>query len=166
MPISVNVTVKDAKGATASTTFHIPSATAHDDALEYAAEVGQYVATLSNGEVTNVSITYPVDISSFTGNTLVSTSDVEEGGLFLWETEGGYKSRNRIAAFIETFVNTTDKTIPIDVGNTVQDFVDMVTGGFTAISTNVVETVDYRGDVIDTCNGAKEQFTRSRILRS
>ena len=164
MPITINYTTQDAKGAKSTTAIHLLDSETHVDVLEFASAVAQLFANMMTGGLVSVAVCYEIDISGLAGNTIQAGSDVEEGARFGWGVAGGFNASNRLGTFDESLIIAGSKEVDLTDADVAQ-WVGYMVDGYTATSTNVLLPVDYRAADINEIKTALENFTRSRVLR-
>lgn len=163
--IGIVFTIKDDKGLKSTFTLNIPGATAGVDALEFAGDMAQLVASIVTGKLMTVGVHFSIDISGLSDNALGALSDVEEGARFSWGTVGDFIAVNRLATFDEAMIDPNSRQVD-QTDTDVAAFIDAVTQGLTMTSTELIRCVDSRDAIINGIEGALESFQSSRMLRN
>jgi len=162
--ILLSVSLRDGKGLTSTVQTYIP-----DDA----GDIGQVtavlngfagdVATLTSGRIVGQSWTYQVDPPP--GVDPPVTSDVEEGALFIFNSDvNGVSPRLRLPTFLENLIVDGSRSVNI-ADPPVSTFVTNMTSGYDRGDGTLVVPTDYRGAELTGIKAAYEQFTKSRNLR-
>lgn len=157
MAIAVTVTIRDGKGKRATTRVHIPSSTDVADMIEFAQEFGQVLANTMTGTVERIGacLDIPVNFSSLAA----PDSDVEEGAQLQFQTAGGYHTGFRIPTFDEGKILANSDVVDQTDG-AVTALVNLMVGGFTTTSTQLVLPCDSREDDIVQLTSAIEAFKK------
>lgn len=87
LAITLMVNLEDETGRKSATKVRIPVSLTLSDKLEFAVAAAQLVADASSCRITNVSLTFDVDISGLGLDTVATlVSNVGKKALFLWST--------------------------------------------------------------------------------
>jgi hypothetical protein len=162
----VNFSFVDDDGATSTMGVHLPADISNfAEAKAIADEIAPDLAAISDAALTG----YTVTLSVYDDSNPVATSgsDVEDKGVFLLSTAGGFRSSVAVPSIKESVLISTGALtgIQVDLSDTdVASFVgDMVDG--VTIGVVTYEPSDYRGDdivgVIDAYKQNRASF-RSR----
>jgi hypothetical protein len=162
---TVNYSIEDEKGAKSTFAVYLPDSTLWADVLGFAASMAPLLEAMITGAIRGISVTVSVDLPSGLRVAPLATSDVEEGGRFIWASAGGFNTSGRIATFDEAAVVTGTRLIDTTGDADVAAFVSAMTTGLT-VNTNLVQPVDYRGADIEALISARESFQRSRATRT
>lgn len=159
----ITISIKDAKGAEAKTSFNFPSTYAFDDVILFAAQQAERIGKLIKGRIVRATVSQDADLTAVTVPTTADPdSDVEEGAYFQFGTAGGFTTSQRIPTFDESkFISGTKL---VDLTDTdVDDYVTVMQTGAPVVALGgVLSPSDQRDDDITTLNVAKEQFQKSR----
>lgn len=162
MPVSVNFTIVDGKGAKSTTSFNLPDGLLSASYSEIALGLAQQIKNIITGGIVSAQVCFAVDISSITDVALADPlSDVEEGATFVWNSVGGFHSSNRIATFDEQFILTGTRQVDV-LDATIIDFIGAIEEGITTTGEGTPDFTDYRGADITGYYSARESFQRSR----
>ncbi|MCI0665021.1 MAG: hypothetical protein L0220_28495 [Acidobacteria bacterium] len=152
------ITIKDAKGEFSSMRVHLPPATLVADADNFVTNfLGGQIDLIIGGQIVRAAIVYDLTINPAWNAVPAAGSDVEEGGLFIFETATGFTYKTRIPTFLESLVDSDSRTIPI-TGDVASFVSTMLSGNGTP---NVSPT-DNRGVDLEALISAKELFQKSR----
>jgi len=152
---TVSLTIADTEGHKSVASFYLPDGTALSDVESAASDVVTLVGNIILGGVVAVNVSKSVDVVGVPQ--AVGASDVEEGAMFTFVTDGGFYTRMRIPTFDQAThipINSDDVT----VAGAVASFVEyMSMGGVPG-----PEPCDYRGDDITGLSTAKESYGKQR----
>jgi hypothetical protein len=156
LAISVNFTVRDAKGKSATTKVHVPTGFSIPQYVEFATAFGQLICDLCDGELTDVSISIPLSLSGATIRAAANaTADVAKKMLMI--------ARGAIAGLFARFtLPTYDEAHTL----TATDAVDMADADVVAmvaiLETGVggITPVDLRDNDLTDVLSARETFLR------
>jgi len=158
--VSVNFTVQDNKGKTAMTKVHVPTGFTFAQYIAFGQAMGQLVANISEGALTEVSVSVPLNISGATLKAVaLAIADVAEKAMFqAVSTVSGLFAKWFLPTYNEA--NTIDgsdqiNTADPDVAGLITILEDGVNVSGTFITPRTV-----RGDPIDTVNVAREIFRK------
>jgi len=161
MATSINFVVQDEKGSKSTISINIPSDTALVDAAEFAGEVAEDLDAVMTGQITGISMSYPVAVPGTCKASPAAGSDVEEGALFLWTTDGGFATRFRVPTIDEDLIVAGSRLIDQTDGAIIA-LVGTMEDGQVMTSTETVEPCDYREDDIVALDTAYESFRASK----
>ncbi len=152
----------DDKGKTATTSVNIETTHTLAGALEFAQEVAVLINNVTTCKITAVNVSAPVDISGLgLATSPGATSDIEEKGVFQYETAGGWKTSVSVPGWSDLLVLSGTDTIDI-ADSDVAAFNDMMIDGITPTTyATLVEPSDTREDDIDSLDWARERFRAS-----
>lgn len=166
--VSIIFTVRDAKGASSRLEFPYDFP---DDLLNAengfsvipgrALALGVNLAAMITGEITGVTANVRIPVQSgwneFKPET---TSDVEEGARFTWDTVNGYVATNRVPTFDEDLFIPATRTVDI-AAIPVANFITLNTLPVT-VGLEQYQRTDTRLDPVDRLRNAVEDFQKSR----
>lgn len=157
MTKTVTVTIRDAKGKTARVEANLPTGTGQVTATNFAEDLAVAIYNIISGEVIGLSITDNLDLPGAIEPGAGSTSDVEEGGLFVFRTENNYITKMRVPTLLESHILAGTNTV--DLADTdVDTFVDLMVDGLEDIVNGDALPSDSRDDDIVSVASAKEDF--------
>lgn len=157
---TINFTFKDSKGKSRMTKVRVPTGFHPSAYGEFALAMGQILANLSDGAITEISIGIPLDLSGATIKSVALTiADVAKKAYF-----GAISS---VAGLFAKFIMPTydeGKTVTgsdnIDVADPdVAALIALIESG-TTISGTPIAPVDKYDNSLDDVNLASEQFRR------
>lgn len=159
----ITISIKDAKGAEAKTSFNLPSTYVYADVLLFAAQQAERIGALIKGRIVRATVSQDADLSTVTVPTVADPdSDVEEGALFQYRTEGGFTTSQRIPTFDESKIVAGSKLVDLTDPD-VDDYVTVMQTGAPVVALGgVLSPSDTRDDDIESLDFAKEQFQKSR----
>ncbi len=161
LAISVNVTIKDAKGHKSTVSVNLPSTlTALIDIKETATEFARLLSQVIGGTITAVGICLNAPLPGTLG-VGSGDADVEEGAIFIYGTDGGFKTKHRIPTFLESMFLAGSRLVDL-TDTDVINLVDFMEDGFTTTSPLLVEPSDTRDDDVLALDTAYELFLSSR----
>jgi len=170
MPVSVILTIEDAKGKQATTEFHLADGLSIAQLGAAAQALAQLVEPMIRGRIVAISVGFKVALPVFgagDGNALQDYADVEEGARFQFRTDNGFPTAQRIPCFDEALivvgtdqVDTSDSAVSAYI-NAMLDQLSVGSGG----SAFTVILQDARGEAISTLASARESFQASRRNR-
>lgn len=152
---SCNLTIQDTEGHKSVCGCYFPDATTLADAEAGAAAFVSYIDAIILGGVVAVNLSKSVDVVGVP--TTIAASDVEEGAMFTFITDGGYYTRIRVPTFNKaTYIPDNSDDVSITAG--VDNFVTWMTLG----DQPGVQPSDYRGDDVTALSTAKESYGKQR----
>lgn len=155
------ITVRDNKGKISTTEVKIPTGLSLDNMIEFAQDLIVLFDAITNGVIIGVSIGISVDTSGL-GLTAAagSTADVEEKGVFQFQTAGGFYTTVNVPAISDSDVvsgsDALDQSDP-----DIAAFIAAMTGGLVLTDLSTVQPCDAREDDITTLAYARERFVSS-----
>ncbi len=153
----VFVTIQDKAGLKSTMIVHIPIATTPQDALDFADLLINEIDPIINGGIVSAGVTLAADIAGH--EAIGSTSNVQERGEFVWNTENGFLHSVGVPTWIETLVVAGSRQLDVAQVD-VEDFVEAMEDGLAVPSTNLIVPVDSRGEDLTTRKSALERFRR------
>lgn len=156
LAIGINFTVEDSKGKSSTTKVHVPTGFTIAAYVNFAQAMGQLIADLSDGTLTNISVSLPLDISGATIRaTAALFADVAKKALFMATGAiQGLFARFNVPTYDESHsVNNTDQLDLADVE--VAAFVAILEGG--AGGANIC---DLRNNDLTDVLSATEKFRK------
>lgn len=152
-PATLVITIKDAKASFSQMRLNLPDqdtqsiADSTTQALARAVEVDNLII----GQIVQIAIILDIDLPIGIKSAPDSFADVEEGGLFVFETLDGYRTATTIPTIDETKIISGTTAINLADAD-VQDFVTGV----------ITEHIDSRGDNVTDIDAANSVFKKSR----
>lgn len=162
---AITYTFEDGPGRTASTRVNVPADLSAADARLVAGDIGGILRSMTTGRLISASITFDATENVNPGNANAPAqqdSDVQEKGMFIFTTDGGFKTRVNVPTFDEQFTVNGGPFIDTDATE-IEDFVDRMTtliliSDIPGLTTGL-EMVDQREDPISSLETAYENFT-------
>lgn len=152
-------TVIDDDGDRGTTSINLPSGFVLSQFTEFGAAMATLIDAVLAGKVDSAEISFPVDISSLTSNTALSTSDVEEYGAFSFETANGYPVQINVPGLDELTVGSGSDDI--DTANAdIAAFIAAIENGIVTVG-GTVSPCDVAEDDITLTVNARERFRAS-----
>lgn len=153
---------KDNKGKRSTTAVNVPVGITLAGAIEFGQDVAILINNLTTCQVVTATISQPVDLSGLgLPASPGATSDIEEKGVFQYETAGGFKTAVNIPGLSDLLV--VDGSDAIDL--TEQDVIDwnamMISGIVPTVYGVLVSPCDTREDDITSLDYARERFRAS-----
>lgn len=102
VPFQVIYTIEDSSGDKATTAIDVPTAFSLAQFTEFAQDMAALIDAFIGGVLVNCGLTVNIDLSGLTGNAILSVSDVEEVGAFLFTTGEGRPVDLNVPCIIET----------------------------------------------------------------
>lgn len=157
---SILFSIRDAKGATATTEMGVPDTVSLANLTAFAAALAPLINDIIKGAITRIGLVLAIDLPGGLRTTPDATSDVEEGARFQFSTENGFYSSMRLPTFDEQFIVAGSNAVDLEDAD-VDAFTTAMLEGITVNST-LVEPVDIRGEDLVAMRSAKESFLSSR----
>lgn len=162
VPFSLVYTIRDAQGDPSTTQVHMPTSFSIAQYTEFAASMATLIDAMLHGRVEQAELCFTADLSGLTGNTILSTSDVEEVGAFVARTTEGRPVEINVPALNDGVVvagtNQLDITDPA-----VAAFVTMLEDGIAVTGGTIVPSDVGEDDLEAVVSFTKE--TRSSGTR-
>lgn len=160
MAVTINFTITDAKGKTSLTKVRVPTGFSPSQYGEFALAMGQIIATLSDGAITEISIGVPLDLSAASLKLVASTvADAAKKAFFgVVSSVSGLFAKYIIPTYDETHTVSGSDTIDTSDAD-VAAFIALIESGTTVGGTPIAPTDKYTND-LDDVNIAREQFRR------
>lgn len=161
MPVELNFTVTDGKGATSLVTFNLEDGFSVADYTELATALLATLKNISTGAYIKASLCVGLALVGLeTQQDAGVQSDVEEGARFIWQSDPNFSTRVRLPTFDEALIVANSREV--DIANpTVDSFLGDIEDGITTAG-GVIGFTDYRGADIIALRSALESFQRSR----
>lgn len=149
MPIAPQIiyTVIDASGERGTTSVNLPTGFTLTGFSEFGVALAELLDAMLGGRVESAEICFGVDISTLTSNVALSTSDVEEIGNFVFQTNIGSAVRVNIPCIDETVVASGSDDI---------DLANVNVAAFIAGVENGIPTI---GGTVSPCDVDEEDLT-------
>lgn len=160
LAVSLNFTVLDAKGKTSITKIRVPTGFSITQYSEAALAFAQLIANLSEGAITDISVSLPINLSGATiRSTAVAIADVAKKALFF--------ARSATAGLFTKFffptyneVNTVSGSDNLDATDAdVSAMIDILETGIN-VSGTIVAPRDMRGTSLDSVIETREIFRK------
>jgi len=158
------ITIKDAKGKSATTEFNFPSSVTMANAKIFAQQMALLYDAVTKGVITRIGVAVLASLPGALKASADADSDVEEGARFQFRTDGGFMTGFRIPTFDEAKILSGTKQVDLadtDVAALVaayEDGLSLVAAG----GSGTVQPTDKREDPVNVLDTALEQFTASR----
>lgn len=159
--IDINFSITDGKGKVSRFTINVGGGTSVTNALAFAEGIWGFINPMLNGG--NVSATISIPVPNVTSVAPISTSDVEEGAQFVFNTALGFLKRLRLPTFLESLVSPGSAAVDTAQAD-VAAFITAMQSGFDTTpfgGTGVIAPTDYRSEDLTTLDSAVEVFTKS-----
>ena len=158
MALAVNIRFDfiDDKGKTSFTKVRVPTGYTIANYVEFAQGAAQVLADMSNAQITNVSLTFGLDLSGQGLRTVASTvSDIYQKIRFQWTTAlAGFQAMFSVPATSESKIVTgSDAVDEVDVD--VAAFITAVEDGIV-VTGGTMNFVDSRGNDITALQFGRE----------
>lgn len=164
-PITLVLTVLDGKDLESQMLLNITNTsdtTDIDDQLEVARIVQTLVDPLITGAIIRCGLIVDVELDPGIKTTADVDSDVEEGGLFIWNSDSGHNTQTRLPTFSEAKLLPSSRIVDLsDVD--VSAFNDAIIDGIEVTPPRLIEFQDNRGDDITLLRQARETIGKSRL---
>jgi len=151
-PITLCLTIGDGKGLFSQTLINFPSLVTTDIGGQYdsAETFTSLVDALISGYIARIGLVVDIPLPLGIKTEADPNADIEEGAKFIWRSQDGFTSENRIPTFNEDFIVPSTTQV-----NFVQEVMDF----WVAM---VAYARDSRDTPLDTLLFAQEDFGRSR----
>lgn len=150
LAVTVNYTFTDAKGKSSLAKIRVPTGFSINQYTEFAIAMGQLVADLSDGAITDISVGIPVNLSGATIRaSALGIADVAKKALFsLASSVTGLFSKVFVPTYNEA--NTTTGSDEINAADAeIAAYVAVLEAGITT-GGETVQPIDVRGnDIVD-----------------
>lgn len=158
--VTVNVTILDAKGKSSITKIRVPTGFVLPQYAEFGVAMGQLIANLNEGVITEVSVSIPVDLSTATIRAAaMSVADVAKKLLVIARSSVvGLLGKFNIPTYDE--INTVSGSDQADLADPgIAAFVALVESGVN-VSGTFIQPVDLRGNDLEDVSQAREIFRK------
>lgn len=162
LAIAVRFDFQDEKGKTSFTKIRVPTTLSIGQVTQFAVAIAQLISNISQCQITNVSTTFAIDLSSLTLKAgATALADIAQKGYFAFSsTITGFFKRLRIPTFDETKVNAGSDTIDT-VDADVAAFVAAMEDGI-AVTGGTIQPCTERMQELSALSEAREVFRRKR----
>lgn len=160
LAVTVNFVIKDAKGKSSTTRVRVPTGFSLSQYIEFGQAMGQIIANMIDGTITEISIGVPLDISGATIKSVANDfADIAKKVFMQFvSTIGGLFGRQNIPTYDESHsVTGSDDVNQSDAA--VSAYVALMEAGLT-VGLETIHMVDRRGNDIDTLITAREIFRK------
>jgi hypothetical protein len=160
LAVSLNFTVLDAKGKSSITKIRVPTGFSVTQYAEAASALAQLIANLSEGAITDVSVSLPLSLSGATIRaTALGIADVAKKALFVARTAvAGLFTKWNFPTYDE--VNSVAGSDDVNEADTeVAAMIAILEDGIN-VSGTIVTPRDARGNLIDSVSEAREIFRK------
>lgn len=160
MAVTINFTFKDAKNKSRITKVRVPTGFSPSQYMEFAIAMGQILANLSDGSITEISVGIPLDLSAATiKGVAVGAADVAKKVFFgALSSVSGLFAKFIMPTFDESY--TVSGTDDVDVADPdIAAVIALVESGGT-FGGFAVRVKDKYDNNLDDVNIAREQFRR------
>lgn len=160
LAVTVNIVTTDQKGKSSLTKIRVPSGFSINQYAQFAQAIAQLVANLSDGGITEVSVSLPISLSGATiRGAALAFADIAKKALFF--------ARSAVTGlFGKFFVPTYDETNTVS-GSDAINVVDPDVAAYIAILENgvnvsgeIVQPIDLRGNDLVDVTQAREIFRK------
>lgn len=158
--VSVHFTILDEKGKSSKTTVHVPTGFSVSAYAQFAQSMAQIIANITEGQITEVSVSLPLSLSGATIRAVALTGADIFKKLFV-------QARSTVAGLVGKFNIPTYDEVNTIIGSDQANEADaqiaaliaIVEGGAN-ISGEVVRPVDLRGNNLVDVSIARETFRK------
>lgn len=158
MALTVDIVYEytDDSGDTAEQVVNLPQGFTITQFREFAQSMAQIIDVIVHGLISNASLRFSYDMSGLTANLATVSSDVEDVGAFVFNTNEGRLVQLNIPALDESFVIAQDDSIDLS-DPTVAAFVAAMTDGL-AVTGGTIQPCDVAEDDIVSVESSRERF--------
>lgn len=158
--IAIHFTILDDKNKSSKTTVHVPTGFSIAQYLLFAQAMAQLIGDLSNGQITEVSVSYPLSLSGATIRAVAASfSDIFKKAFFQARSSvAGLVSKFFIPSYSEEFsvvgsdqINTAETEVAALI-SIIEDGVN--------VSGEQVQPIDIRGNDLEEVSLAREIFRK------
>lgn len=154
VPFQVVYTTEDASGDRATTAIDVPITFSLSQYGEFAGAMASLLDAFIGGVLVSAALTVNIDLSALTGNAILSTSDVEEVGAFLFTTGEGRPVDVNVPCIIETLEAAGS------------DNLDQADVDIAALITAVEDGIATTGGTIAPCDRGEDDLVTTTYARS
>jgi len=152
---SLDIAIRDGKGKIGHVGVYLPDATTVLGVSDFLEAFVIPLDALIDGVITGVSASLGLPLPPGIKTVSEADSDREEGALFIYDTVGGFSTKQRIPTFKEALlVSGTTQVNQADLD--VSSFVSFMVDGVPSVA----DPCDYRGADIQALASALEDFKR------
>lgn len=158
--VSVHFTILDAKGKSSRTTVHVPTGFSLSQYTQFGTAMAQLIANISEGQITEVSVSFPVDLSgaALRAAALVGADIFKK--LFV-------QARSAVAGLLAKFnIPTYDESNTVSGSDALNEadpdallLIALVETGAN-ISGEIIQPVDLRGNDLEDVSIMREIFRK------
>lgn len=160
MAVTINFTIQDAKGKTRMTKVRVPTGFSPSQYAEFALAMGQIIANLNDGAITEISVGIPLDLSAASIAAVALTiADTAKKAFF-----GVLSSVSGL--FAKYVLPTYDEGLTVAGGDSIDTsdpavaaFIALIESGTTVGGIPIAPVDKYTND-LESVNIAREQFRR------
>lgn len=162
LAVTINFSFLDEKGKSSVTKIRVPSGFSINQYVEFATAMGQLVGNLSDGAITDISISLPINLSGATIRAAAENwADVAKKALFMVSSAvTGLVSKFFFPTYDESNGNTVDGTDQLDVADPeVAAMIGLIENGVN-VSGEIIQPIDLRGNDLVNVTQAREIFRK------
>lgn len=164
----LSITWEDSTGRTSQTTHYFEPSNTFAQIAEVSKDIIQKEENLTDCLFVSASVSFPIEFGFFGGLTLKNAaleSDVENKGVFIFETNAGDTRQISVPGIKDSLVDDSTNLIDVLAGDGQTYVNDVLTNGWFDGLTQINET-DLNGVALRRLTGAYQRFSRSRRQRS
>lgn len=164
----LTITWEDSSGRTSQTRHNFEPTATFAKIKEVAKDIIQKEENLTDCMFSNATVAFPIEFGFFGSLTLKSAaleSDVENKGVFVFETNNGDTKTISVPGIKDSLVDDATNLIDINAGAGQQYVNDVLTNGWFDGAIQINET-DHNGVALRRLTGAYQRFSKSRRQRS
>lgn len=160
LAVTVNITILDAKGKSSTTRIRVPTGFVLPQYAEFGVAIGQLIANLSEGVITEISVSVPIDLSTATIRAAaMNIADVAKKALFM--------ARSAVSGLFGKFffptyneINTVSGSDDLDSADAdVAALITLIESGVNVAGT-FIQPIDLRGNDLVDVSEAREIFRK------
>lgn len=164
----LKITWEDSTGRSSHTTHYFEPTNTFASIKEASKDIIQKEENLTDCMFVSASVSFPIDFGVFGALTLKDTpleSDVENKGVFIFETNNGDSKSISVPGIKNSLVDDATNLIDVTAGAGATYVNDVLTNGWFDGAIQLNET-DHNGVALRRLTGAYQRFSRSRRQRS
>lgn len=164
----LTISWEDSTGRKSNTTHNFEPTATFAKIKEVAKDIIQKEENLTDCLFNSASVAFPIEFGFFGGLTLKSAaleSDVENKGVFVFETNNGDSKTISVPGIKNSLVDDATNLIIIGSGDGQTYVNDVLTNGWFDGAVQINET-DHNGVALRRLTGAYQRFSKSRRQRS
>ena len=152
---TLDIAIRDGKNKMAHVGAYLPTVTTVANIEAFLAAFVVPLDAMIDGVITGVTASLGFDLPTGIKTISEADSDREEGALFVYDTAGGFSTRQRVPTFKEAlFLSGTTQVETADLD--VASFISFMVDGVPAVA----DPCDYRGADVTAVASALEDFKR------